>query len=666
MRLVNWNNNMSIHLRLITAVLVFAALSAPVSLTAQDQITLNFKNADITAVIDTVADLTGKTFIIDPRVKGMVNVVSSQPLSRDEVLGVFLSILEVQGFTSVKVGKAIKIVPNTQMRNSPQPVVDKLPGNRDEVVTSVLPLQYVSAEELVPILRPLMDNNGHLAAYPGSNSLIFSDNAANIQRMMEIVQRVDKNTQQEVEVIPLQYALASEMVRLLEKLWPQNVEDPSKRLSVGVDERSNSILISGNPGKRLEIRALISHLDTPVESGGSTHVVYLRYANAENVARILNGLEGAPDAAAVAGAAGVEGNAGLIQADAESNALVITAGASRFKSLRAVIQKLDMPRAQVHIEAIIAEVSLNTAKELGVEWYVDGSGSTNSTWPIGGTNFPDSGGTLGSIIGSIAEGTLPVIGSGLNLGIGGITSGGIKFGALLRALASDGSTNILSTPSLTTLDNQEAEIVVGQNVPFKTGSYQTEGSIGTLNPFTTITREDVGITLKVKPQINEGDAITLDIEQDISSVSNNQASSTDITTNKRSIKTTVLVANDNMVVLGGLIDEDVQESQSKVPVLGSIPLLGRLFRYNKTTKLKRTLMVFIHPVIISNPAQGHMISQSKYTYLQEQQKQLSTELSEMKEIEITPELKAFPDAPAVSEKPQDDPDAENDPDSGKN
>jgi len=656
---------MGIHIRLITAILVFSALCFPRAMTAQEQITLNFKNADITAVIDTVADLTGKTFIIDPRVKGMVNVVSSQPLSRDEVLGVFLSILEVQGFTSVKVGKAIKIVPNTQMRNSPQPVVDKVTGSRDEVVTSVVPIEHVSAEELVPILRPLMDNNGHLAAYPGSNSLIFSDNASNIQRMMEIVQRVDKNTQQEVEVIPLQYALASEMVRLLEKLWPQNVDDPSKRVSVGVDERSNSILIGGSSGKRLEIRALISHLDTPVESGGSTHVIYLRYANAENVARILNGLDSplGADAGAVA-AEGVAGGAGQIQADTESNALVITAGASRFKSLRAVIQKLDMPRAQVHIEAIIAEVSLNTAKELGVEWYVDGSDSTNSTWPIGGTNFPDAGGTLGSIVGSIAEGTLPVIGSGLNLGIGGITSGGIRFGALLRALASDGSTNILSTPSLTTLDNQEAEIIVGQNVPFKTGSYQTEGSIGTLNPFTTITREDVGITLRVKPQINEGDAITMTIEQDISSVSANQASSTDITTNKRSIKTTVLVANDNMVVLGGLIDEDVQESQSKVPVLGSIPLLGRLFRYNKTTKLKRTLMVFIHPVIISNPAQGHMISQSKYTYLQEQQRQLSTELSEMKEIEITPELKAFPDAPAVPDKTQDDPNAESNPDAG--
>jgi general secretion pathway protein D len=392
-------------------------------------------------------------------------------------------------------------------------------------------------------------------------------------------------------------------------------------------------------------------------------VIYLRYANAENVARILNGLGSSASAATGVESAGAEDGNGQIQADMESNALVITAAASRFKSLRAVIQKLDMPRAQVHIEAIIAEVSLNTAKELGVEWYIDGSNSTNQVWPIGGTNFPNDGGTLGSIIGSIAEGSVPAFGGGLNLGIGGITTGGIRFGALLRALASDGSTNILSTPSLTTLDNQEAEIIVGQNVPFKTGSYQTEGSIGQLNPFTTITREDVGITLKVKPQINEGDAITLTIEQDISSVSKNQASDTDITTNKRSIKTTVLVANDDMIVLGGLIDEDVQESQSKVPVLGSIPLLGRLFRYNKTTKLKRTLMVFIHPTIISNPAQGHSISQSKYTYLREQQDKLSNQLSTMKDIEITPQLKAFPEPPVVPDKAQADPDSESNPDS---
>ena len=649
---------MSIHFRLITAVMVFSVLSFSKAVSAQEQITLNFKDAEITAVINTVADLTGKTFIIDPRVKGMVNVVSSQPLSRDEVLGVFLSILEVHGFTTVSVGKAIKIVPNTQIRNTPQRVVDKVNYNRDEVITHVLPLQYVSAQELVPILRPLMDNNGHLAAYPGSNSLIFSDNASNIQRMLAIVERVDRNTEQEIEVIPLQYALGSEIVRLLDTLWPQNSEDPTNRISVGVDERSNSILISGSSGNRLEIRALISHLDTPVDSGGSTQVIYLRYANAENVARILTGLSNSTNTATGTGSADTDGNNSQIQADMESNALVITAPAAHFKSLRAVIQKLDMPRAQVHIEAIIAEVSFETAMELGVEWFVDGSSGTSSTYPLGASNFADEGGSLGSIVGSIVEGTIPALGSGLNLGLGGESSGGTRFGVLLRALATDASTNILSTPSLTTLDNQEAEIIVGQNVPFKTGSYTTQGGLGQVNPFTTIQREDVGITLKVKPQINEGNAITMTIEQTTSSVSEASATVNDLVTNKRSIKTTVLVANDDMIVLGGLIDEDVQESQSKVPLLGSIPWLGRLFRYDKTTKKKRTLMVFIHPTIISNPSIGHQMSQSKYTNFRELQKQLK----DLETIEVDPELADFPDPPVVSDQEQNDPDSESDPD----
>lgn len=648
-------------LRLITAVIVFSVLSFPRVLLAQEQITLNLKDADITAVVNTVADLTGKTFIVDPRVKGKVTVVSSQPLSKDEVFGVFLSILEVHGFTTVTIGKAIKIIPNTQLRNTPQRVVDEVIGNLDEVVTHVLPLQYVSAQELVPILRPLMDNNGHLAAYPPSNSLILSDNASNIQRMLAIIKRVDKNTEQEIEVIPLQHALASEIVRLLDKLWPQksNDADATSRISIGVDERTNSILISGSSGNRLEIRALISHLDTPVESGGNTQVIYLRYANAENVARILTGLSNSSNSATGTGNPGSSAENSQIQADMESNALVITAPAASFKSLRAVIQKLDMPRAQVHIEAIIAEVSFNTAMELGVEWFVDGSQSSGTTYPIGGTNFPANGGTLAGLVGSIVNGALPAFGSGLNAGVGGTSTGGTRFGALLRALAADGSTNILSTPSLTTLDNQEAEIIVGQNVPFKTGSYTTEGGGGQVNPFTTIQREDVGITLRVKPQINEGDAITMTIEQDTSSVSESSASANDLITNKRSIKTTVLVANDDVIVLGGLIDEDVQVAKSRVPLLGRIPLLGRLFRYDKTTKLKRTLMVFIHPTIISDPSMGHQISQSKYTYVREQQNQLK----DMEALEVEPELADFPEAPIPSDKEQNNPDSESNPNS---
>lgn len=650
---------MGIFLRLSTAVIVFSVLSYSKAVLAQEQITLNFKDADITAVVNTVADLTGETFIIDPRVKGMVNVVSSQPLSKDEVLGVFLSILEVHGFTTVRVGRAIKIVPNTQIRNTPQRVVDQVNSNRDEVITHVLPLQYVSAQELVPILRPLMDNNGHLAAYPGSNSLIFSDSSSNIQRLLAIVQRVDKNTEQEVEVIPLQYALGSEIVRLLEKLWPQTSEDPANRISVGVDERSNSILVSGSSGKRLEIRALISHLDTPMDSGGSTQVIYLRYANAENVARILTGLSNSTNDTTGAGSSGENSN---IQADTESNALVITASEAHFRSLRAVIQKLDMPRAQVHIEAIIAEVSFETAMELGVEWFVDGSTGTGSTYPLGAQNYANEGGSLGSIVGSVVAGTIPALGSGLNLGLGGESSNGTRFGVLLRALASDGSTNILSTPSLTTLDNQEAEIIVGQNVPFRTGSYTTDGGGGQVNPFQTVQREDVGITLKVKPQINEGDAITMTIEQETSSVNEASSSVGDLITNKRSIKTTVLVANDDVIVLGGLIDEDVQETQSRVPLLGSIPWLGRLFRYDKTTKTKRTLLVFIHPTIINNPAQGRLISQSKYTYIQDMQKQLNNAQSPAENPELKPELEDFPEPPIVPVKEQTDPDSESDPD----
>ena len=644
-------------LRLCTVLIVFAILSSSKTLLAEEQITLNFKDADITAIINTIADLTGKTFIVDPRVKGNVNVISSQPLARDEVLGVFLSMLEVHGFTTVTVGKAIKIVPNTQMRNTPQPVVDNVTSNRDEVVTHVLPVQYVSAQDLVSILRPLMDNNGHLAADPVSNSLILSDNASNIQRMLAIIKRVDISTGQEIEVIPLQYALGSEIVRLLDKLWPQNDDNAANRIAVGVDERSNSILLSGSSGKRLEIRALISHLDTPVESGGNTQVIYLRYANADNVARILTGLSNSATGKVTTGT-DTGANDSHIQADMESNALVITASPARFKSLRAVIQKLDMPRAQVHIEAIIAEVSFETAMELGVEWFVDGSSGDSSTYPLGAQNYADEGGSLGSIVGSVVAGTIPALGSGLNLGLGGESSNGTRFGVLLRALATDGSTNILSTPSLTTLDNQEAEIIVGQNVPFRTGSYTTDGGGGQVNPFQTVQREDVGITLKVKPQINEGDAITMTIEQETSSVNEASSSVGDLITNKRSIKTTVLVANDDVIVLGGLIDEDVQESQSRVPLLGSIPWLGRLFRYDKTTKSKRTLLVFIHPTIISNPSTSHRVSQSKYTYFRELQKQLE----DMKTLDVEPDLPDFPEAPVVSDKEQDNPDSENNPD----
>ncbi len=624
---------------LSTAVLVPAVYTPHAS--AEETITLNFQDADIKAVINTVADLTGKTFIIDPRVKGKVNVISKQPLSRKDVYGAFLSILEVHGFITVKVGQAIKIIPSANSKSSPQPVLSELNRDGDELVTHVLALQYVSAQELVPILRPILDKSGHLAAYTASNSLIIADYASNIHRLLEIVKRVDKNTEQEIEIIPLHHALGSEVVRLVERLMPNNPKDPSGKLSIGVDERSNSVLISGSKGKRLELRALISHLDTPVESGGNTQVVYLRYANAENVAKILEGVSASMGTGNKKGASPHKDI--HIQADKESNALVITAPQAKFKSLRSVIQKLDAPRAQVHIEAIIAEVRFDDSLELGVEWFArDSSRSIDGLdLPIAGTNFNQ--GIVGTL-GGTAEGALNAISSGLNVAVGRVNDL-TSFGALLKAMASNDLVNVLSTPSLTTLDNQEAEISVGENVPFVSGEFTT-GTSGASNPFRTIERKDVGISLKVKPQINEGDAITLSIEQDTSSVSTkNVSGASDLITNKRTIKTNVLVGNGEMIVLGGLVTDDFTTSKSKVPLLGSIPLLGRLFSYEKTVKFKRNLMVFLRPVIIRDPSHGRQISQSKYTLLQEQQERVIKK----KSLKILPKLGEFP-KPAEPEK----------------
>ncbi|MFL0795872.1 MAG: type II secretion system secretin GspD [Cellvibrionaceae bacterium] len=633
---------------LLSAVLSAAVIAPAIHVphaSAEDTITLNFQDADIKAVINTVADLTGKTFIIDPRVKGKVNVISKQPLSRKDVYGAFLSILEVHGFITVKVGQAIKIIPSANSKSSPQPVLSDLNRDGDELVTHVLALQYVSAQELVPILRPILDKSGHLAAYTASNSLIIADYASNIHRLLEIVKRVDKNTEQEIEIIPLQHALGSEVVRLVERLIPNNPKDPAGKLSIGVDERSNSVLISGSKGKRLELRALISHLDTPVESGGNTQVVYLRYANAENVAKIL---EGVSNSMATGPKKGANPQKDIhIQADKESNALVITAPQAKFKSLRSVIQKLDAPRAQVHIEAIIAEVRFDDSLELGVEWFArDSSRSIDGLdLPIAGTNFNQ--GIVGTL-GGTAEGALNAIGSGLNVAVGRVNDL-TSFGALLKAMASDDLVNVLSTPSLTTLDNQEAEISVGENVPFVSGEFTT-GTSGASNPFRTIERKDVGISLKVKPQINEGDAITLSIEQDTSSVSSkNVSGASDLITNKRTIKTNVLVGNGEMIVLGGLVTDDFTTSKSKVPLLGSIPLLGRLFSYEKTVKFKRNLMVFLRPVIIRDPSHGRQISQSKYTLLQQQQERVMKK----KQLDILPKLGDFPEPIKVeTEEPE--------------
>ena len=615
--------------RLFGICLLFVLGSLPVF--AAQTVTLNFKDAEIDSVIGWMAEQTGKNFIVDPRVKSKVTIISGKPLNKDELYQVFLSVLQVHGFAAVPSGDVIKIVPDINAKQSGVPVAsDKNPGEGDEVITRVIALENVPAAQLVPILRPLIPQQGHMVAYPPSNVLIISDHAANIDRIAEIISRVDlPSADNEVEVIPLQHASAAEVARILTALEQQNRQNAQKmggqlegRATFIADERTNSILLGGGKTNRLQIRALISHLDIPLEREGNIHVVYLRYANAKELAPVLTGIgqkvaqqEQAKKGGAAAGGAQSKAQSFDIQADDSTNALVITASLEVFRSLQAVIRQLDVRRAQVLVEGIIAEISLSKAAQLGIQWGVDASPGGHG--PVGFTNFSSgTGSSLGEIAAAAASGAVTSVPEGLTLGIGRFNSNNLNFAALVRALQGDGSTNVLSTPTLLTLDNQEAEIVVGQNVPFVTGSYSSVSNSSTVsNPFQTIQRQNVGIDLKVKPQINEGNTIKLDVEQKVDSLAASSAGAADLITNTRSIKTTVLVDDGQVVVLGGLIKDDLTESVQKVPGLGDLPLIGGLFRYKSTTKDKTDLMVFLHPVIMRDDSLLANVSGSKYNYI---------------------------------------------------
>lgn len=611
-------------------------------------VTLNFKDADLSAVISTVADITGKNFIIDPRVRAKVTIVSSKPMDKDEIYQVFLSLLEVHNFATVPSGKVIKIVPDVNAKQGTTKfATDEDPGAGDEIVTRVIAIEHVSANQLVPVLRPLAPQQAHMVAYPPSNLLIISDRAANIERMVSIIKRIDQpGENSDVEVMPLKHAAAAEIVRVLNALEQETRKnDPAAAAAGGggdkpaliADERTNSILMGGGKSGRLRLRALISHLDTPLESGGNTHVVYLRYAKAKDMVQVLTGVAqqaqqdavkvSRPGGAAPGGAAasvavsgGSSGGGIQIQADEGTNALVITAPTDIFRSLQTVISQLDVRRAQVLVEAVIAEVTHERAAELGIQWGTfNKSGGSN---PVGLTNFTNgsTGSSIGELGAAIASGSPPSVGAGMTFGLGKFNATGLSFAALVRALESDGSTNVLSTPTLVMLDNIEAEIVVGENVPFVTGSFSSTGAGGTpTNPFQTISRQNVGITLKVKPQINEGNAVRLDIEQKVESLAPAVQGAADLLTKTRSIKTSVMVDDGRVIVLGGLIRDNMTESVQKVPLLGDIPLIGSLFRYKKNSKEKTNLMVFLHPVIIRDTETSLRLTNAKYSYIRTQQ-----------------------------------------------
>ncbi|MCG8381551.1 MAG: type II secretion system secretin GspD [Gammaproteobacteria bacterium] len=605
----------SIALLLVSLISGFGYSSA-----FSDTFTLNLKNADISSFISTVSKQTGKNFVVDPRVKAKVTVISSREMDADELYEVFLSVLQVHQFSAVPTGDVIKIIPDVSAKQSPVP--DLVKGSRkDQLVTHVINIENVPAAQLVPILRPLVPQQGHLAAYAATNALIITDRAANIGRITKIIKRIDRPDNEEIEVVQLENASASEVVRILGALKPatkaKGANTPGN-IKLAADERTNSILISGDRAARLRTRSLIAHLDTPTESGGNTRVVYLRYSKAEDLAKVLKGVSegqakvgvaGQPQTAQARANASKQKESVDIQADEHTNSLIITAPPDQMRNILAIIRQLDIRRAQVLIEAIIAEISQNKSNALGVSFATNG---IDKGAPAGVINLGNMAAEIASAVANPAN-----IGLGSTLAIGDVT-GDIDFGFIVRAIASDAANNILSTPSLVTLDNQEAEIVVGQNVPFVTG--QTTSSSND-NPFQTIERQDVGLTLKVLPQINEGNSIKMDISKEISNVTSqaNLANAVDLVTQKRAIKTTVIVEDGQTLVLGGLIDETLRDTREKVPLLGDIPLLGRLFQYRGTEKAKQNLMMFMRPVILRDRTLEDYHSSRKYNFLRTQQ-----------------------------------------------
>jgi general secretion pathway protein D len=614
---------MKIAFNIKLLLMVWLVISLPVQ---AETVTLNLKDADISALISTVAEVTDRNFIVDPRVKGKVTVISSRPMDSEEVYQVFLSILKVHGFAAVPSGEVIKIVPDVNAKQDGIPTAsDSAPGRGDQMVTRVVQVDNVAAAQLVPILRPLVPQQGHLAAYPATNVLIISDRASNVERLLTIIRRIDQVSDSEIEVITLQHASATEVVRVLNSLnraAPAAAKAPTRASSqvLVADERTNSVLLGGDRSSRLRMRAIISHLDTPLDAGGNTDVVYLHYAEATEIVDTLMGVGKIEEqeTQAKGKGAGASSSRGSfdIQADEPTNALVITAPPDIMRTLKRVISQLDIRRAQVLVEAIIAEVGEDTARDLGVQWIFAGD-SDNNRGPVGVINYSNSGSPIADVanaaIAGASGGTVPTLLDGALVGFGRFGSNSFNYAAVLNALASDTNSNILSTPTLVTLDNEEAEIVIGENVPFVTGSFTSTGAgDSATNPFQTITRSDVGLTLKIKPQINEGDAMRLDIEQEVSSIADSVAGASDIVTNKRSIKTNVMVDDGQVVVLGGLIEEVVNESVQKVPLLGDIPYLGALFR-SKTSDVRRTnLMVFIHPVILRDADTMNSYTNNKY------------------------------------------------------
>jgi general secretion pathway protein D len=604
---------------------------------AEGTITPNYKDADLSQIIEAVSAVTGKNFIVDPRVRAQVTMLSSTPMTPPAFYEAFLSILQVHGFVAVPSGDVVKIVPDANARQLPaNDLPSRVSSSSDEIVTQVIAVRNVQAAQLVPILRPLIPQYGHLAAYPSANMLIISDRAANVSRMVRIIQRIDQSGDAEVDVIPMQHASATEVVRIVTSLYAGGEGAAAPNVKIVADDRTNSVLVSGERSQRLRLRTLVTHLDTPLEAGGDTQVRYLRYADAEKIsAKLREQIQGIT-AAATGGAAGPAAGAppppaagpGAIDrsigiwAEPETNALVVTAPPKIMRSVMAIVDRLDIRRAQVLVEAILVEMSADKSMDLGINWAVADTENGNDL-PAGGFNSPVDGVGIGEVIAGVRDpDSITSFPRGLTLGVGQLVDNGVSWAALIRALNGIANTNIIATPSIVTLDNEEAEIKIAQEVPFITGQFTTDTTGGGVdNPFQTVTREEVGNILKITPQINEGDSVALKISQEASSLaaSAQQVSSTDLITNKRVITTKVLVEDGGIIVLGGLISDEVRESKQQVPFLGSIPLLGELFKTRDISKVKTNLMVFIRPRILRDGVDAMIETNAKYNYIRDQQ-----------------------------------------------
>jgi general secretion pathway protein D len=632
------------------------------------RITPNFKDADITQVIEAVRNITGRTFIIDPRVRAQVTMLSSTSMTPSQFWEAFQAILSVHGFVAVPAGGNVwKILPDVNMRQYPaDDLPDRVSGTSDEVVTQVLAVKNVGAAQLVPVLRPLMPQNAQLSAVTGANILILSDHASNVSRIIRVIARIDEVGNPDFDVIPLRSATAADTARVLNSLLAQTGETGGA-VKIVADDRSNSILLSGDESTRLRVKTLVAHLDTPIDAGSETQVRYLRYSDAEDLAtRLKEQMSGtsssssssssssrvpyqpipnaqgntgplpAPAAqnAAPAGQATVSlaGGTATIWADKATNALVITAGARSMRALNVVIDKLDIRRAQVLVEAIIAEVTVDKTADLGVNWAIDGTptgvGVGTFVSPVGGSSIVDiANAALGATATPPISGTTPPTTStggatnallnGTTFGVGRLKASGLNFAVLVRALQADSHTNILGTPSVVTRDNQEAKMEVAQEVPFLTGQYSTTN--GTGQAFQTIQREEVGTILTVTPTVNEGETVLMKLQVESSSLAGSAQGAVDLITNKNSITTSVIVKDGAWLVLGGLIQDSVTNSETQVPLLGSIPILGELFRTRNTQKTKTNFLIFLQPHILRNDEQAAEETDAKYNHIRDQQ-----------------------------------------------